>query len=462
MAKETETAEAETPTEKPAVEVLDPVPVAGPEKIEDAAGREIEVYDPAAHGEHTQAMAPVKGAPQIVFNSEQMEIIRDQIAPDCTDGEIAFFVAYSKRVGLDPIARQIYAIRRKTRKKTESGQWVDDYRMTIQTSIDGLRLIAQRTGDYAGRRGPEWCGPDGVWKDVWLSETPPAAGRVAVLKHGFVEPLMATAHWREYVPTNQQGKPTGLWEKMPSGQLAKCAEALALRSAFPAELSGIYTDDEMAQADRAERRDTDPTGGTTGMGGSSRQREQVQERKVGHPESVQQAVTILESHGINFPMDWVKEAMEARFPGVEVEKYGDLTDEQKKWVWTVLVGVTDWLEDHYDEIDTPIGAFATIEDTRNAFAAATDGLVLEGPVEKIEQKKEEFADWIFTRQVELGLRNEDGTWTPLGIEKYQIPDDVVAAAQDAADTAAAAHAEAHLDMDGNEIEFGEPGDASGT
>ncbi len=199
------------------------------------------------------------------FNQEEMQVVRETIAPGCSDAELLLFAKVCERTGLDPFARQIYALKRKV--KDDKGNWVE--RMNLQTSIDGLRVIAERSDDYRGQRGPEWCGEDGAWQSVWLKETPPAAARVGVLRQGFDEPVWAIALYREYVQKKADGSPSRMWQEKPSLMLAKCAEALALRKAFPNDMAGVYTEEEVPAATDGERVMTDledvkNTGGTTG------------------------------------------------------------------------------------------------------------------------------------------------------------------------------------------------------
>jgi phage recombination protein Bet len=160
---------------------------------------------------------------KISFSQEQIDLIKKQIAPKATDNELKLFMYQCQRTGLDPLTRQIYCIHIGSK-------------MTIQTSIDGFRVIAERSGDYAGQDEPIFTEENGkiisckvtVYRFKGEQRYPAAVG---------------VAYMSEY----NAGTP--IWSKMPHTMISKCAEAVALRKAYPQDLSGLYTSDEMQQAE---------------------------------------------------------------------------------------------------------------------------------------------------------------------------------------------------------------------
>lgn len=169
-------------------------------------------------------------------NDDMLETVKQTVCKDITNNEFKLFIHTCKRLGLDPMARQIYPVKRydsHTKKEV----------MTIQTGIDGYRLIADRTGKYAPGKAPKFFYDD---------QSKLVAATAYVKKQtqdGTWHEVEATALYSEYVATTKGGYPTHFWKTKAHIMLSKCAEALALRKAFPSELSGIYTKEEMDQAE---------------------------------------------------------------------------------------------------------------------------------------------------------------------------------------------------------------------
>lgn len=157
---------------------------------------------------------------------DKKEVLKNLLCKDLTNAEFEVFLHACIRTRLDPFMKQIYAIRRKLHGKEM---------MSIQTGIDGFRLIAERTGRYSpGRESTFTYSSNGGLESA-------TSYIKKMTDDGTWHEIAATAYFSEYNP-NQ-----GLWGKMPRVMLAKCAESQALRKAFPAELSGIYTKEEMDQ-----------------------------------------------------------------------------------------------------------------------------------------------------------------------------------------------------------------------
>lgn len=160
----------------------------------------------------------------IGFSEEQNELIKKQLCKNITNDELHLFAAVCKKTGLDPFMKQIYAVKRGDQ-------------MTIQTSIDGYRLIAERTGRYCpGREATH------VYKEDRLISSTSYVKKQT--KDGTWHEVSVTAYFDEYKPNYK----SQFWDTKPHVMLDKCAESLALRKAFPNELSGIYTSEEMDQA----------------------------------------------------------------------------------------------------------------------------------------------------------------------------------------------------------------------
>jgi len=166
---------------------------------------------------------------EIIITKEEADLIKHTICQEATDAEMRLFFYDCQRRGVHPLDKLIHFT-----KRGKMGQ----KKYVPITSIDLFRIRAHGSGAFDGEDEPIYeIGADGF----------PDTCKYVVYRRvqGQQRPWHATARWSEYYPGDELGF---VWKKMPFLMLAKCAEALALRKAFPAELQGLYVKEEMDQA----------------------------------------------------------------------------------------------------------------------------------------------------------------------------------------------------------------------
>lgn len=175
------------------------------------------------------------------WTEEQKRVVKNIICPGINDDEMIVFAATCARTGLDPFSSppMIYAY---VRNQKVGDKW--ERRLVIVTGINGFRSTGESTGEYVGMEGPYWCGEDGVWKEVWLSQKPPVAAKVGILRKGFAKPVYGIATYRSFYDAK---KPT--WNQMPDRMLAVCAEREGWAKTFPRKCGGMYVPEEMPSDD---------------------------------------------------------------------------------------------------------------------------------------------------------------------------------------------------------------------
>lgn len=179
------------------------------------------------------ARVPPKDPSRLRFSNDDKNLILDTCMGGATAEEAGPLIAIAELRGLNPLLGECHFV-----KQWDSLRGRDIW--SIRISIDTMRARAEETGQYAGQDEPQYEYSDDN-KDI------PVLARVRVYRHDWTRPCVAVARYDEYVQTNKDGKPNKMWTKMSHNQLAKCAEALALRKAFPKQLSKLYTAEEMAQ-----------------------------------------------------------------------------------------------------------------------------------------------------------------------------------------------------------------------
>ena len=175
----------------------------------------------------------------INITPEQVDLVKSVVFKGATDEELKLFFFECRRRGVHPLDRLIHPVVRKDKDGTR--------RVSFQTSIDLFRSEAEGTGEYRGQKDVEYGNMvewDKIDKKVpeWAKAT---IKRYDEHTNEIIE-VSAQAYWEEYYPGESLGFQ---WRKMPRLMLGKCAEALALRKAFPRKLAGLYTFEEMQLTD---------------------------------------------------------------------------------------------------------------------------------------------------------------------------------------------------------------------
>lgn len=171
------------------------------------------------------------------YSDEERRLILETCCGGASEAEAFALIGIAEARGMNVLAQECYFVRRYDRAKSKE-VWA------VQAAIDSFRIRAERTGLYDGQDEPEY---------EYSDKGHIILARVRVYRKDWSRPMVGIARWSEYVQTTRDGKPTRFWETMPHNQLAKCAEALALRKAFPSALAKIYTAEEMGQADNVPR-----------------------------------------------------------------------------------------------------------------------------------------------------------------------------------------------------------------
>lgn len=158
------------------------------------------------------------------YTQGDVAALRSTFGKGLSDPEIKVVVEYARRTGLDPITKEIHA-------------WNDGSGLQIAIGIDGLRRRAMETGLLDGIE-QFWCGPDGVWKEEWISDSPATAAKAIVYRRGMRVPFRFVVRRDEFIKKN--AKPGSNHDVRPNHALGIAALRHCLRQAFPREIGGIF------------------------------------------------------------------------------------------------------------------------------------------------------------------------------------------------------------------------------
>lgn len=181
----------------------------------------------------TTELTTTKGNTALDYSSDRvLRTIKNTVAQNATDEELAMFCELCKATGLNPFKKEVWFI--KTKGYTNKAGKEIEPRVQIMTGINGFLAVANSHPQF-----------DGMECEVERDDKgQPLRAIAKVYRKDRKFPSVAEALWNEYYKPNPYGN-KGVWEQMPSIMLAKCAKSLALREAFPQELNGLYTAEEM-------------------------------------------------------------------------------------------------------------------------------------------------------------------------------------------------------------------------
>lgn len=183
--------------------------------------------------------------------------LQNSVFPGAKDESILLAVDYCKARKLDILKKPCHIVPMSvTDAKTGNKNWRD----VIMPGIYEQRITAFRTGQMAGQDEP-------VFGDTVTFRGIEAPEWCRVTVYRFINnercAFSHTEYFSEACATTKEGKPNSMWSKRPRGQLAKCAEAGALRKAFPDELGGVITADEVNEEPINQHSAATPDSGTT-------------------------------------------------------------------------------------------------------------------------------------------------------------------------------------------------------
>jgi phage recombination protein Bet len=170
----------------------------------------------------------------------QWRTLKSSLYPGASSASVLMVIDYCAARKLDPLKRPCHIVPIEV-KVGDKYEW----REIVMQGIYELRTTAQRTGQYLGHSVPEY-GPittlKGVTAPEWCAIT---FYRAHPSIEGDRIEFPITTFFREVVATNREGKPNARWSRAPVQMLTKCCEAAGLREAFPDEIGGEHTAEEM-------------------------------------------------------------------------------------------------------------------------------------------------------------------------------------------------------------------------